>query len=43
MTPAADLCGRVDRMDNVEQAILRIERKIDLLVGAMTPAKVTKR
>jgi hypothetical protein len=34
-----DLCGRVDRMDNVEQAILRIERKVDLLVASMTPAK----
>jgi hypothetical protein len=40
----AQLARHVDRLDNVESAILRIERKVDLLVAAMLPPeKVEKR
>jgi hypothetical protein len=33
----ANMCERVDRLGNVEQAVLRIERKLDDLVRMMTP------
>jgi hypothetical protein len=35
----ADLARRTDRLDRVEDSILRIERKVDLLVAAMLPPK----
>jgi hypothetical protein len=30
----AGMCERVDRLGNVEQAVIRIERKVDMLVDA---------
>jgi hypothetical protein len=38
MGDAADMCNRVDRLGNVEQAVLRVERKLDALVEMMKPA-----
>jgi hypothetical protein len=40
----ADIARHTDRLDRVEDAILRIERKVDILVAAsLTPAKAPKR
>ena len=37
MGDVAGMCERVDRLGNVEQAVLRIERKLDMLVDMMKP------
>ena len=40
----ANIARHTDRLDNVESAILRIERKVDMLVAAtLTPKKVERR
>jgi hypothetical protein len=39
----ADLARRTDRLDRVEDAILRIERKVDMLVAAMLPPAKAKK
>jgi hypothetical protein len=39
----ANLARHTDRLDNVESALVRIERKVDALVAAMlTPSKVKR-
>jgi hypothetical protein len=39
----ADIARHTDRLDRVEDAILRIERKVDILVAAMLPPSKSKR
>ena len=43
MGDVATLAARTDRLDRVEDAILRIERKVDHLIEIMLPPAKAKR